>query len=200
MHYFEGAKGNTYFMWQEDPNNSSHLSNHQNVITVIQNALPKYFSWALKKIVWTMTENVMFDRISPAQFCLIYREITGDYSAPDTKQQTQFDLKMQTVMGNLDLSLCRDLWIYNACKSKYNKVWEIAAAKVEEMAAVDDQRHATASMETEDVVVNMALAISAPDLDKKCCQEAQKAGLTAEEMPSLSWFKLQFWPKNATTH
>ena len=67
------------------------------------------------------------------------------------------------------------------------------------MAAVDNQRHATASMETEDVVVNTALAISAPDLDKKC-QEAQKAGLTAEEMPSLSWFKLQFWPKNATTH
>ena len=61
-------------------------------------------------------------------------------------------------------------------------------------------RHATASMETEDVVVNMALAISTPDLDKKCCQEAQKAGLTAEEMPLLSWFKLQFWPKDATTH
>ena len=69
----------------------------------------------------------------------IYIEITGDYSAPDTKQQTQFDLKMQTVMGNLDLSLCRDLWIYNACKSKYIKVWEIAAEKVEEMAVADDQ-------------------------------------------------------------
>ena len=53
VHYFEGAKGNTYFMWQEDPNNSSHLSNPQNVITVIQNALPKYFSWVLKRFVGT---------------------------------------------------------------------------------------------------------------------------------------------------
>ena len=119
MHYFEGAKGNTYVMWQEDPNDPSHLSNHQNFITVIQNALPKYFSCVHKRIVRTMTENVMFDRISPAQFCLIYREITGDYSAPDTKQQAEFNFKMQTITGNLDSSLCRDLQIYNACKSKY---------------------------------------------------------------------------------
>ena len=68
------------------------------------------------------------------------------------------------------------------------------------MTAVNDWRHATASMETGDLVVNMALVISAPDLHKKCFQEAEKAGLTAEEMPSLSWFKLQFCPKNATIH
>ena len=51
-------------------------------------------------------------------------------------------------------------------------------------------------MKTRDVVVNMALAISALDLHKKC-QEAEKTGLTAKEMLSLSWFKLQFWPKDA---
>ena len=107
---------------------------------------------------------------------------------------------MQAIMGNLDSSLCRDLQIYNAHKSKYDKFWEIAAAKIEEMAAADGRRHATASIETGDVVVNMALAISALDLHKKCCQEAEKAGLRAGEMPSHSWFKLQFWPKNATTH
>ena len=87
-------------MWREDPNNPSHISDCQNVITVIQNALPKCFSHVHKRIVRTMAENVMFDQISPAQFCLIYREITGDSSAPDTKQQSEFDLKMQTIMGN----------------------------------------------------------------------------------------------------
>ena len=60
------------------------------------------------------------------------------------------------------------------------------------MTAVDERRHATASMESGDVVVNMAFAISAPDLHKKYCQEAEKGGLTAKEMPLLSWFKLQF--------
>ena len=125
----------------------------------------------------------MFDRISPAQFRLIYREITGANSAPDTKQQVEFNLKMQTIMGNLGSSLCRDVRIYNARKSKYDKFWEIAAAKIEEMTAVDDRRHATASRETGDVVVNMALAISAHHLHKQCCQEVEKAGLTAEETP-----------------
>ena len=55
-----------------------------------------------------MIENVIFDCISPAQFRLIYREINRDNSALDTKQQAKFNLKMQTIMGNLDLSLCRD--------------------------------------------------------------------------------------------
>ena len=70
---------------------------------------------------------------------------------------------MQTIMGNLDSSLCRDLRICNGRKSKYDTFWEIAAEKIEEITAVDDRRHATTSMETRDVVVNMALAISAPN-------------------------------------
>ena len=65
VHYLEGPKGNTYFMWQEDPSDPSYLSNCQNVITVIQNAFPKFFSCVHKRIVQTMTENVMFDWISP---------------------------------------------------------------------------------------------------------------------------------------
>ena len=84
MHYFEGAKGNTYFMWREDPNNPSHLFNRENVITVIQNALLKYFSCANEKSVWIIVENVH----------LIYREITGDYSTLDTKQPAKFDPRM----------------------------------------------------------------------------------------------------------
>ena len=117
-------------MWQKDTNNPSHLSNRQNVITVIQNALLKYFSRAHKRIVRTMTENVMFDQISPAQFHLIYREISGDYSALDTKQQAEYNLKMQAIMGNLDSSLCRHLRIYNARKSKYDKFLQQQSPKI----------------------------------------------------------------------
>ena len=96
MHYFEEAKGNTYFMCR-DPNNLSHLSDQQNVITVIQNTLPKYFSRAHKRIVRTMVENVMFDQISPAQFRLIFREITEDNSALDTKQHANYYGKPQFI-------------------------------------------------------------------------------------------------------
>ena len=79
--------------------------------------------------------------------------------------------------------------------SKYDKFWEIAAAKMEEMTAVDDRRYATALIETGDVVVNMALAISAPDLHKRCCQETEKGGLTAEEMSSFPGLSCNFGQK-----
>ena len=67
---------------------------------------------------------------------------------------------MQTIMRNLDSSLCRDLQIYNARKSKYDTFWEIAAAKIKELTAVNDRRRAAASMGTRCVVVNMALYLS----------------------------------------
>ena len=88
-------------------------------------------------------------------------------------------------MGNLESSLFRDLQIHDVHKSEYNKFWDIAAAKIYEKTAQDDQRHATASR----VVVNTALTISAPD------QKNWKAGLTAKEMSSRSFFKLYIWLK-----
>ena len=63
-------------MCRENPNDPSHLSSCQSVIKVIQNALPKCIFHAYKRITRMMTENVMFDRISPSQLHLIYREIT----------------------------------------------------------------------------------------------------------------------------
>ena len=47
------------------------------------------------------------------------------------------------------------------------------------MTALDDRIHATASMKTIEVMVNVVLAISAPDLYKKFCQMIEKAGLNA---------------------
>ena len=38
----------------------------------------------------------------------------------------------------------------------------------------------------------MAIAISAPDLYEKCCQQAMKDNIAAENIPSFSWFKFQF--------
>ena len=55
-------------------------------------------------------------------------------------------------------------------------------------------------METGEVVVNFAIAISAPDLYKQCSDEAKKSNLTESQIPSFSWFKFQFWPKDTTTH
>ena len=67
------------------------------------------------------------------------------------------------------------------------------------MQAVDDRRH---SHSNEDglVVTNMAVAISAPDLYKKCKEAAIASGFREDEIPALSTFKFQFWPKDPFTH
>lgn len=44
----------------------------------------------------------------------------------------------------------------------------------------------------------MAIAISARDLYKKCQTAALKDNVS--DVPSYSWFKFQFWPKDTTTH
>ena len=45
----------------------------------------------------------------------------------------------------------------------------------------------------------MAVAISALDLYEKSYQQAMKDNIAAENIPSFSWFKFQFWPKDSTT-
>ena len=71
---------------------------------------------------------------------------------------------------------------------------------MEELTAVNDRRHSEGFINTGEVVVNMAIAISARDLYEKIKAEGIKQGLTEEKFPSFSWFKFQFWPKDCTTH
>ena len=51
-------------------------------------------------------------------------------------------------------------------QNKFDKFWEISKNTVEELTTVDDRRHANGSTALGDIVLNMALAISAPDLYK----------------------------------
>ena len=46
----------------------------------------------------------------------------------------------------------------------------------------------------------MAVAISAPDLYKKCKEAAITSGFSEDEIPALLTFKFQFWPKDPFTH
>ena len=93
----------------------------------------------------------------------------------------------------------KDLWVINACKSKFDVFWDICSKVLEELTAVNDHRHCPGSEETGEVVVNMAVTISAPTIYQKCETEALK-GLSEEAIPLLSWFKFQFWPKDSRTH
>ena len=142
----------------------------------------------------------MLNKISPAQFRFIYQEITGDNSKADTQKQAEHNECICCIIKNTDPALCQDLCISNGKKIKFDSFWDIAKNVMKELTAVDDKRHTQGSTTSSEVVVNMAIAISAHDLYDKCKNTYLKKQLPENEIPSFSWFKFQFWPKDSTTH
>ena len=108
----------------------------------------------------------------------------------------EVDEHVRLIMNNLTPSLAKDLRVKNARKSKFQVFWGICSKVLEELTAVNDCRHRPGFKETGEGIVNMAVAISAPSLYQKWKTEALKS-LSEEEIPSLSWFKFQFWPKDS---
>ena len=140
----------------------------------------------------------MLDKITCAEFQAIYIELTSDQSVSETKVTQEVDEHVCLIMNNLTPNLAKDLWVNNAHKSKFDIFWDICKV-LEGLTAVNNRCYCPGSEETGEVVVNMAVAISAPSLYQKCKTEALKS-LSEEETLSLSWFKLQFWPKNIRAH
>ena len=107
---------------------------------------------------------------------------------------------VQCIIKNADKTLARDLQISNGKKTKFDQFWDIAKDVIEELTVVNDRCHAHGSTSSGEVVVNMAVAISARDLYEKCKISYLSKELPESEIPSFSWFKFQFWPKDLTTH
>ena len=119
----------------------------------------------------------------------------------DNANSKAVDGQMQLILKTADESILRDLHV-NICQTKsFDAFWDIAERKIEELqaAAVDDCRHAQVAKDG-DTVSNLALAISATDLYEQCCKSGKEKGLSDNQLPSLSWFRFQFWPKNPYTH
>ena len=175
-------------MWK-DTNTPDLLSKQLNVISSICIQLPKYHSRGCKARFRKLTENLLFDRISPAEFRAHYRELTGDESVSEDSVSKEVDNRIQCIMHNLDPTLARDLRINNCRKAMFDKFWDICDKMLEELTAVDERRH---SSEDQDgvVIVNMGMAISAKDLHGKCKDAALNEGMQEDEIPSLSWFQV----------
>ena len=63
---YHGCKGNIYFVRKVDPDTIDLLGCRINVAASICAKVPKYFSRGHKAKVGKLTENLLFDRISPA--------------------------------------------------------------------------------------------------------------------------------------
>ena len=197
-HHYGPANGNIYLIWKEGI--KEYLTLRQNLIDRVVGELPKYFSRSHKQRVKVLTNLIMQDKISTAQFRALYRELTGDESVADNAVSKSVDERTRLILKNADASIIRDISVNNGRKEAFDTFWEVTENKLEELqaAAVDDRHHAT---ETDrEVVLNMALALSARDLYQQCVDQAKKENLLDEQIPSLSWFRFQFWPKNIYTH
>ena len=185
--HYAGAKGNVYFIWKEDSISDNNLSLRNELIENLVRSLRKYFSRGSKQRMKTLTENLMLENISCAEFRVIYAELTGDQSVCETKITKEVDEPLKTIMHNLTPDLAKDLRVNNTRKSKFDEFWDICTKILQEFTTVDDCRHCTASQESGDVIVHMSVAISARSLYDKCKETALKT-LKEENIPSLSWF------------
>ena len=141
----------------------------------------------------------MLDKILLAQFHMLYRELTDDCSASDNSQSKQCDERWQTIIKRVEAGMLRDLRINNGRISKYDKFWDLVNQKLEKMQAVDDRWHSHYNKDGL-VVINMTVAISAPDLYKRCKDPAIASGFGEDKIPALSTFKFHFWPKDLFTY
>ena len=146
-----------------------------------------------------LTNLIMLDKILPAQFRMLYRELTSDCSVSDNSQSKQCDERWQTLTKHAETGMLRDLQVNNSRTPKYDKFWDLVNRQLEEMQAVDDRRHSHTNKDGL-VVTNMAVAVSAPDLYKKCKEAAIASGFGEDEIPALLTIKFQFWPKDPFTY
>lgn len=194
--YGPAAGGSFIFLWKEDTENRE--TQRQLVINNINETLPKYASRHHKKQAKKLLSLIMEDRISPASFRAIYRELTGDISVTDNSTSKEQDERIKVILNTCDESVLRDLRVKNHRKSSFDAFWDIAEKVIEKLqaTAVNDRRHAQSTKDG-DVVVNMSLAVSARHLYELCVKEAKSCDIVEENIPSLSWFRFQFWPKSS---
>ena len=83
---------------------------------------------------------------------------------------------MQLILKTADEAITRDSRVNNEGHTKQlDAFWDVTEKKLNELqaAAVNDRRHTVSTEENEDVVTNIAIAISTKDLYEQCVTEAK---------------------------
>ena len=122
---YGSSLGHTYFIWKE-VEGESRETERCSVIESIKAKLPKYFSRAHKQKAKKTLSLLMMDKITSAQICSIYHELTGDASVSDNTNSKEVESTMR---------------VHNGHKSSFDNYWQIVKQKIEELqaTAVDDR-------------------------------------------------------------
>ena len=105
------ASGNIYYVWKE------HHTERLKTINSIVECLPKYFSRSHKRRARETMELIMEDKISPAQYCAIYCELTGNESVSDNQISKEIDERYKLILKVTNSNVICDLHVHNHRKS-----------------------------------------------------------------------------------
>ena len=193
----EGPHRAIHFLWTQPTTDESNNPQHTKLICDIREKKTKYFTRSMKKEVRSKLLRLGVVKPHLSKFAL--KDLLGDESAPDSDSQRVILNKLE-VFGTAGEDIIIDLRNNNGRKPKYDSFWNIVSKYISDKTAVDDRRHVTVDADSdgkEVVIVNMALAMSYADMYRTCIKIAHDDGLS--EVPSYSWFLLQFWPCNRST-
>ena len=182
--------GNLHFLWKCLNSPEEDISLSQQTIEKVKEKIPVYHTRSMRQALQSKFGRVTAG-IKPCVLRALYRDLTNDHSSPSNVTEAEIDERMRMLLEMEDPDVVVDLRHLNSGqKSKYDVFWSECQKFLQEDvgSAVDDRRH--------HCVTHMAKAISVGDL-----REQVKARLPAETpVPSESWIRLQFWPKNRHAH
>ncbi|XP_072024864.1 LOW QUALITY PROTEIN: uncharacterized protein [Amphiura filiformis] len=188
--------GNTYFAWKESASTSSQdtvNTERTRVIAGIVSKIKTYHTRAMRRETTDTMSRILV--ASPCQLRNLYKMLTKDQSVAENQVCKEMDSRMASIVESADENIIVDLRHTNGRKPKFDKFWDIVDKFLADKTSVDDRRHDEV-IEDGEVVTHMALALSMQDIYRQCSIAASNEDDV--EVPTYSWFRLQFWPKNPT--
>ena len=178
--------GSLNFLWCVPDKSDSTFSSCQGVIESVKEMLPVYKTRAMRSAAFNKFGRLS-SNLTPIAFRYIYKDLTGDHSAPANLDQAEIEKRVRLLVDMEDADVVLDLRHLNSGrKSMYDAFWDESSKFIQDSIgqAVDDRRHQQ--------VTHLATAISVNDfvtqVSRRCPDGTQ--------IPSEAWVRLQFWPKN----
>ena len=117
------VSGNIYYIWKEDLSDERDTESVKTINSTVE-CLPKYFSRSHKRRAREAMELIMEDKISQAQYCTIYCELTGDESVSDNQISKNIDERYKLVLKVANSNIICDLRVQNHHKSSFDMFWK----------------------------------------------------------------------------
>lgn len=173
-----------HFLWKTKNTEEETLLHSNKLLAEIKKEMPVFHPRALKRMF--ISRFGTFTNNTPKYVLRdIYKELTNDHSASHDLPTLELDLRLQEALDSQDPDLIVDLRSLNSDGSdRYAVFWEHMEKYINDMSAVHERRQTT--------VGYLAVALSTRDL----IEQVTKLCPDGTPIPSISWVRYQFHPKN----